>query len=203
MQRLLIATHNQAKVHELKEFLSDLPIELVSLSDIGIDKDVVEDGKTYEENAKKKALFFAQLTGLPAIADDGGIEIAALNGEPGIKSKRWLGYGATDEELQAHMVKVARKLPDDNRHASFVLVLTLALPDGRVWSSDGRVEGIIAKKPFKKYFRGFPFRLYFYLPDIKKYYHEKDLSPAEMKKYNHRFKAVKKLKPIIRRELKS
>lgn len=203
MQKLLIATHNQAKIFELKQFLADLPIELVSLSDLGIDKDVVEDGKTYEENAKKKALFFAKLTGLPAIADDGGIEIAALGGEPGIKSKRWLGYDATDGQLQAHMAKVARELPDGNRHASFVLVLTLALPDGRVWSTDGRVDGVIAEKPYKRYFRGFPFRLYFYLPDIKKYYHEKDLSPTEMQKYNHRFKAVAKLKPIIIRNLKS
>ncbi len=203
MQTLLIATHNKAKIYELKEFLSDLPVTLVSLSDLGIDTDVEEDGKTYEENSKKKALFFAKLTGLPAIADDGGIEIAALSGEPGVKSKRWLGYDATDGQLQAHMAKVARVLPDGNRHASFVLVLTLALPDGRTWSTEGRVEGIVVKKPFKKYFRGFPFRLYFYLPEIKKYYHEKDLSPSEMEKYNHRFKAVKKLKPIILKYLKS
>lgn len=202
MHKLLIATHNKAKIFELKQFLADLPVEFVSLSDMGIDRGVVEGGKTYEENAKKKALFFAELTGLPAIADDGGIEIAALDGEPGIKSKRWLGYDATDGQLQAHMAKVARELPDGNRHASFVLALALALPDGRVWSTDGRVDGVIAEKPYKRYFRGFPFRLYFYLPEIKKYYHEKDLSPEEMKTYNHRFKAVEKLKPIIRRELK-
>lgn len=203
MQTLLIATHNQAKVYELKQFLADVPVKLVSLSDLGIEKDIEEDGKTYEENAKKKALFFARLTGLPAIADDGGIEIAALNNDPGVKSKRWLGYDATDEELQAHMKKIARDLPESNRKASFVLVLTLALPNGKTWSTKGRVEGIIAKKPSKRYFRGFPFRLYFYLPKIQKYYHEKDLSPSEMKKYNHRYKAVQKLKPIILRHLKS
>ncbi|MGA2968005.1 MAG: non-canonical purine NTP pyrophosphatase, partial [Candidatus Levyibacteriota bacterium] len=95
--RLLIATKNQGKVGEFKEFLKDLPFEIVSLKDISIKEDIEENGKTYQENSQKKALFFAKLTSLPTIADDGGIEIVALNNDPGIKSRRWLGHEATDE----------------------------------------------------------------------------------------------------------
>lgn len=201
MKQLLIATHNQAKVIELKEFLADLPLQPASLSDLHITDDVEEDGKTFEENSQKKALFFSKLTGLPAIGDDGGLEIDALNGEPGVRSKRWLGHEATDEELLAHLEKVTKTLPDENRNVQMRLVLTLALPDGKMWSAEGKVRGIIAKKPKMNLLRGFPFRAYFYLPEIEKYYHEGDLTSSERTMYNHRFVAVETLKPIIKREL--
>src|SRR5439155_18492008 len=124
----------------------------------GITEDVEEDGKTYKENSQKKALFFAKKSGLMALSDDGGIEIAALNNEPGIHSRRWLGYSATDEELIKHMKKVSRELPDDNRTAFFKTVVSLALPSGKLWSVMGTVEGIIAKKPFLKLSKGYPYR---------------------------------------------
>ena len=89
MKKLLIGTHNPAKLQELSELFLDFPVELVSLSDVGITEDIEEDGKTYEENSQKKALFYAKKSGLPVISDDGGIEIAALNFQPGIHSKRW------------------------------------------------------------------------------------------------------------------
>ena len=201
MKKLLIATHNKGKVEELRQFLSDLPVELVSLSDVGITEDVVEDGKTYEENSVKKAVFYAQKSGLPAIADDGGLEIDALNGEPGVKSRRWLGRDATDEELAEHLARVAKSLPDENRTAHFRLVLTLALPDGSRWSAEGSVIGIIAKEALGVPLSGLPYRTYFYLPQVKRYYHEKDLPPAIMKRYNHRFKATQKLIPHIRKNV--
>lgn len=201
MQKLLIATKNKGKLREFAEFFSDLPVELVSLSDLNISDDVVENGMTYEENSQKKAIFYSKRSGLPAIADDGGLEISALNGTPGVRSRRWLGYESTDEELISHMKKVAADLPDDNRGACFVTVVSFSLPDGRVWSAWGEVDGIIAKKPLMKLLHGYPYRSFFFLPGIQKYYHESDLSPQEMRKYNHRFKAVEKLKPTIRSEL--
>ncbi|MBI4097207.1 MAG: non-canonical purine NTP pyrophosphatase [Candidatus Levybacteria bacterium] len=197
MQKLLIATKNKGKLQEFSDFLSDLPIRLVSLTDVGISDDVEEDGKTYEENSQKKALFYAKKSGLPAIADDGGIEIAALNGAPGVRSRRWIGYEASDEELTAHMKKVAVELPESNRDAKFVTVVSFALPDGTAWSAKGEVAGIIAKKPLTKLLRGYPYRSFFYLPDIQKYYHEESLTKEEMKRFNHRLKAVRQLRQII------
>src|SRR4051794_19206444 len=99
MKKLLIATHNPGKLNEFRMFLEGVPFEIISLSDVGITEDVEEDGTTYEENSQKKALFYAQKSGLPALSDDGGLEIVALNNQPGIHSRRWLGYPATDEEL--------------------------------------------------------------------------------------------------------
>lgn len=201
MQKLLIATHNSGKVFEFKKFLGELPLEIVSLSDMDINEDVEEDGKTYEENSQKKAIFYAKKSGLPSISDDGGIEISALNNEPGVHSRRWLGYDATDDELVEHMKKISQDLPENNRSAVFITVVTLALPNGKTWSVKGKVEGEIAKEPLLKILKGYPYRSFFYLPKIGKYYHESDLSHEEEKLYNHRYKAIQELKPIIEREL--
>jgi XTP/dITP diphosphohydrolase len=201
MHKLLIATHNKGKVHEFSEFLADLSVKLLSLSDVNITQDVEEDGQTYQENSQKKALYYSKLANLPAIADDGGLEIAALGGAPGIRSRRWLGHESSDEELIEHMKKVADQLPDTNRNAAFITVVSLALPNGNVWSVKGEVKGIIAKQPLMKHLEGYPYRSFFYIPEINKYYHESDLPPSEMKTYNHRFKAVMELKPVIYKAL--
>ena len=197
--KLLIATKNQGKVGEFKEFLKELPFEIVSLKDLNITEDIEEDGKTYQENSQKKALFFAKLSGLSTIADDGGIEIVALNNEPGIRSRRWLGYEATDEEIIGHMLKVSKELPKDNRQAFFKTIVTFALPNGKVWSVPGEVEGTISDKPYLKLLQGYPYRSFFFLPGINKFYHEGELSKEEERLYNHRYKAVQKLLPIIKK----
>lgn len=201
MKKLLIATHNPAKLHELSELLSDLPLELVSLSDVQITTEVEEKGTTYEENSQTKALSYANLSGLPALSDDGGIEIAALNNEPGVYSKVWLGEHSTEEQLIAHMQKVADELPDNNRTAYFKVVLSLALPDGKVWSVMGDIKGIVAKKPFIQQRKGYPYRSFFFLPKLNKFYFESELTAEEQKQYNHRVIAVEKLKPLLKKEL--
>jgi len=201
MQKLLIATTNKGKLKELAKFLADLPVQLLSLNDVGITDDLEETGKTYEENSKSKALFYAKKSGLPSIADDGGLEIDALGGIPGVKSRRWLGYEASDDKLVEHMLKVSKNLPKDNRDALFVVSISFALPDGRVWSASGKVEGIIAEKPHVKLLHGYPYRSFFFLPQVQKYYHESELTPQEMKKYNHRYIAISRLKPIIAKTL--
>ncbi len=198
---LLVATHNKGKILEISQFLSNLPYKITSLSNVGITEDVKEDGETYKENSQKKALFYAKLSNLPSIADDGGIEIVALNNQPGIHSRRWLGYLATDEEIINHMKKVSKELPDNNRKAFFKTIVSFALPNGKVWSVSGEVEGIIAKEPYIKELKGYPYRSFFYLPSLKKYYHETELTIDEQKLYNHRYKALQKLKPIIKRVL--
>src|SRR3989338_1265304 len=201
MKKLLIATANAGKLKEISNFLKDLPLKIVSLSDLGINDHVEEVGKNYEENSQLKALFYSKKSGLPTIADDGGIEISALDGAPGINSKRWLGKDSTEQDIINHMIKVARELPDDNRQAFFKTVISFALPNGKVWSVSGEVEGIIARKPYLKLLKGYPYRSFFYLPKIKKYYHEDQLDAVEEKEYNHRYKALQKLKPTIIKEL--
>lgn len=203
MQKLLIATKNVGKFGEFVVFLSDIPeIEPFSLKDVGINEDVEEDGLTYSENSLKKALFYAKKANMSVISDDGGIEIDALNGAPGVKSRRWLGHEATDEELISHMIKVSKELPENNRKAYFRTVITFALPNGRYFQEMGEVKGVIAKEPHLRALKGYPYRSFFYIPEIKKYYHESDLTQDEQKLYNHRYKAMQKLMPIIKSELK-
>ena len=201
MKKLLIATHNPGKKKEIVEFLSTFPVKLLTLSDVDITADVVEDGKTYLENSLKKAVFYADLSGLPAIADDGGLEIDHLGGEPGIHSRRWLGYTATDEELMDHIQKVSLELPDNKRTAKFVTVVTLALPSGKTWSKKGVVEGIIAKKPLLKKSKGYPYRSFFFLPELNKYYFETELTQEEKQKYNHRKIAINQLLNTLKKEI--
>jgi len=201
-KKLLIATHNPAKLHELRELLSDLSVDFVSLTEIGITEDIEENGKTYEENSQSKARFYAKKSGIPAVSDDGGIEIVALDFAPGIHSKRWLGENTTEDDLIAYMQKVANELPDDNRTAYFKVVLSFALPDGKVTSVSGEIKGIVAKEPFIQQRKGYPYRSFFFLPQLDKYYFESELSSQEQQHYNHRVIAVEKLKPILKKELK-
>jgi len=201
MKKLLIATTNEGKLKEISNFLKDLPLEIVALNDIGIKDDVEEIGKNYKENSQLKALFYAKKSNLPSISDDGGLEIEFFGGAPGIKSRRWVGANATEEDIISHMIKVAKNLPENNRKAFFKTVISLALPNGKVWSVNGEIKGIIAKKPYLKLLKGYPYRSFFYLPKLKKYYHEKELTDKEQKLYNHRYRAINKLRPIIMRKL--
>ena len=202
MKKLLLATTNKGKIKELSEFLRALPLKIVSLKDVEIDVDIEEDGNTYIENSQKKALLYAKLSGLAAISDDGGLEIEFLNGEPGVRSRRWLGYDATDEVLIEHLKKVVRSIPKDKRQATFTTVVSFALPNGGVWSEEGSISGILSQEPEPKLLEGYPYRSFFYLPQLKKFYHESELTQEEMKEYNHRYKAIAKLKPMIIKILK-
>ena len=201
MQKILIATTNSGKLSEIREYLADLPVEFVSLKDVGITQEVVEDGTTYEENSQKKALAYSQLADLPAIADDGGLEINALGGEPGVNSRYWAGEEGKDEDIVAKMMEVSKSLPDDNRGARFVACLSFALPTGEVWSVRDSTELVIPKEPLLKHLKGFPYRSFLIIPKIHKYYHESELTEEERKEYNHRYKALVKLQHIIKKEL--
>src|SRR3989344_7519292 len=132
--KLLIATTNPGKLVELSRFLADIPMSLVSLKDLDITDTVEETGKTFEENAILKAKYFCKKSGLPTLADDGGFEIDALGGEPGVKSHRWIHQDRedTDEELIAYTLEKMRGLPRAQRGAQLRLVLALVFPDGRV-----------------------------------------------------------------------
>lgn len=200
MKKLLIATHNPAKLEEIKKYLADLPIEFISLNDVGITEDVEETGKTFEENAILKAKYFSKKSGLPALADDAGLEIDIFNGEPGVYSKRWIGGRDTsDEELVAYAFKRMEGVPVEKRGAQMRLVLALADGDKVIATVEGILRGIVAEKPptfpMKK---GFPFRQIIYIPQIGKYYNQEELTEDEELKYNHRKQALEKLKPYLK-----
>lgn len=199
MKKILIATKNKGKVKEIKYFVEPLGFKIVSLVDVGIKEDVEETGKTYYENSKLKALYYAKLSKIPTLSDDGGLEIDALNGEPGVKSRRWLGHHSTDEELISHLLKILKKLPKNNRKAYLKAVITFALPNGKYFQAMGKIRGVLSKPPAKGKIKGYPFRAFFYIPKIKKYYLENELSKEEERVYNHRYKAIKKLSKVIKK----
>lgn len=198
---LLIATTNPGKLHELQDFLSDTPLDLVSLSDVGISTSVEETGKTFEENAILKARYYAKETGLVTIADDGGFEIDALGGEPGVKSHRWV-HGdreSTDEELVAYTFERMKDVPLANRQAQLRLVLVVVDPAGTILATaEDKVRGIVAVHPSETITPGFPYRSILYLPQIGKYYDQSVMTPEETERFNHRRRAVMYLKPFLR-----
>lgn len=127
--RLLVATRSAHKLAELRDLLAIDPAELVSLDDLGVEGDVDETGSTFEANARLKARHGARLTGLPTLADDSGLEVDALGGSPGVRTRRYAGANATDLENNAKLLAALAGLPPDRRTARYVCVLALALPD--------------------------------------------------------------------------
>ena len=193
--KLLLATHNEGKAKELKEFLVDFGVEALSLNDLNINDDIEETGATFTENAILKANFFAKKTGLPTLADDSGIEIDALNGEPGVKSRRWKGYPMTDQELIDYTLERLKNVPAEKRTCKFVTVLALVRPNKKVEFGFGSLAGIITEKQMIPIQNGYPFRSIFYVSRYKKMLGE--LSPAEHAEANHRHDALKQLKPFL------
>lgn len=203
MNKLLIATTNPGKLAEIKKYLSTVPIQFMGLKDVHITDSVEETGKTFKENAILKAKYYFQKSGLPTIADDGGFEIDALGGEPGVRSHRWIDptRESSDEELIAYTLEKMRGLPRAQRGAQLRLVLALVLPDGQLFTSESRVTGIVPVNPTGTYVKGFPFRSLLFLPAIQKYYNQDELTDEENAAYNHRKKALEKLIPIIKKYL--
>lgn len=193
MKKLLIGTTNSAKFEEFKKLLAQFPFEFVSAKDLNI-KEPEETGKTFEENALLKAKYYYEKSGIPTLADDGGFEIDALNGEPGVKSRRWIGREMSDEELISEVEKRMRDVPSDSRRCRLNLVLAVATPFGII-TSDSSVEGVVAEKTADKRIKGYPYRSLMYFPSYGKYYC--DLTEEEHEILNHRRHAIEKIKDIF------
>ncbi len=196
MIKLLIATTNPGKLREYKELLKGLALKLVSPKDLRIKKKPKEGGKTFQENAIKKAKFYSKMTGLVALADDSGLEIDYLKGEPGVKSRRWPGKEASDQELIDYTLKKLKGVPWSKRGAQFRVVLALAIPGKKVLTFEGKKRGIILVKPRGKLIPGYPFRSIFYLPKYGKSFNE--ISFKEEIKIGHRRKPIKKMIKFLR-----
>jgi XTP/dITP diphosphohydrolase len=151
--RIVVATRSAHKLRELRELL-DLPgLELLSLDELGVPGEPIEDGETFETNARIKARYAARATGLPALADDSGLEVDALDGRPGVRTRRYAGPNATDGQNNAKLLRELAGLPADGRGARYVCVLALATPDEaapgglRLTSRRGTSRGRIATEP--------------------------------------------------------
>ena len=199
--KLLIATTNPGKFAEITRFLSDIPVQLVSLKDVGIQESPEETGTTFTQNAILKAQWYCKKSGLPTLADDGGFEIDALGGAPGVKSHRWIhgDRDDTDEELIAYTMKRMDGVPEEKRGAQLRVVLALAAPGRPVQTSEEKIRGIIALSPSPDRCKGFPYRSLLYLPELGKFYNHDVLTPEENERFNHRKKAIETLKPVILR----
>ncbi len=193
--RLLIATNNQGKVRELQEILSDLHVELVTPTQIGLTLEVEEDGFTYEENAAKKALAFAHASRLIALADDSGLEVDALDGAPGLHSARYSPKtGATDADRRAYLLEKLTGKPHPWT-ARFHATIAVATPEGEVQFAEGNCPGEVI--PEERGSGGFGYDPIFFLPELGRTMAE--LPAAEKNRLSHRARAAQAARPILAR----
>jgi XTP/dITP diphosphohydrolase len=185
---LVIATRNKGKTQEIKALLKGFPVEIKNLDDFGPIPHLEEDGDTFDENAYKKASFAARILGLPALADDSGLIVEALDGAPGIHSARYAGENATDEQRYL-------KLLDDmegktNRKAAFECVISIAVPTGPALTYEARCEGLITTEPAGS--NGFGYDPVFLYTPLNKTFAQ--ITREEKNRISHRGRALAELK---------
>jgi XTP/dITP diphosphohydrolase len=163
-QILVLASTNKGKTREIQDLLKDFPLDIKNLTDFGPIPPVIEDGATFDDNAYKKAAFTARVLGYPAMADDSGLCVEALDGAPGVRSARYAGDHATDADNVAKLL--ADLAPHDNRKAAFECVISIAVPTGAALTYEGRCEGIITREPAGE--NGFGYDPLFFYPDFGK-----------------------------------
>ncbi len=193
VKELVLATRNKDKGRELAALLGDLGIVIKTLAEFPDAPEVIEDGETCEANAVKKAVAIAHYTGLPAVADDTGLEVEALGGRPGVYAARYAGEDATYEDNWRKLLRELEGVPREKRRARFVTVAALAEPNGSVRTTTGLLEGFIAEKPAGT--EGFGYDPVFCVPELGKTLAE--LSPEEKNRISHRGRAFAKVREIL------
>jgi XTP/dITP diphosphohydrolase len=202
MRRLLIATTNPAKLAEYRLLLRDIELDLVSLSDLGIVEAPEESGATFEENALIKAGYYFERSRTATLADDGGLEIDALGGEPGVRSHRWLNSGGddSDEALVDEVMRRMKDVPVGRRSARLRAATALIYDDGaRVHRrvAEAAIEGVIAERPYPILRAGFPYRAVLFIPERNCFVGE--LGDEEEAKISQRRVALAKLRDDLER----
>lgn len=182
--KVVLASHNQKKMVEMKAILSQMGVEVLSQAEVGVDLEPEETGTTFEENARIKAQAVMQATGLPAIADDSGLMVDALGGDPGVYSARYGGPGLDDTGRWQLLLK--NMAGESNRACKFVSVICCAFPDGGEVMARGECPGILAQGPSGD--GGFGYAPIFYLPQLGKTMAQ--LTPAEKNQISHRARAL-------------
>ncbi len=186
--RVVLASHNPHKLKEISKITEKFGIELILQSELGVDIDVEETGTTFEENSYLKAEAVMKATGLPALADDSGIAVDALNGEPGIYSARYgFDESLNDWDRMMLLLKNTEHVPDSERQAQFVCVITFITPEGETIQARGEVHGVLTREPRGE--NGFGYDPIFYYPPFGKTTAE--ASPEEKNEVSHRANALK------------
>lgn len=192
---LVLATHNRHKVTELIQLLGGLGITIRTLDEFPEAPEVVEDGDTCEANAVKKACAIAEYTGLPAVADDTGLEVDALGGRPGVYAARYAGEGATYEDNCRKLLGELRGVPREQRTACFVTVAAIALPSDGIRVARGTLDGLIAEEASGT--AGFGYDPVFLIPELGMTLAQ--LSADHKNRISHRAKAFTKMREIVKR----
>ena len=190
MDKIIFATGNEGKMKEVRMILEDLGLPVLSLKDAGITADVEENGTTFEENAQIKAKAIMEMTGALVLADDSGLEVDALDKEPGIYSARYMGHDTSYHIKNQNIIDRLEGKVGEERSARFVCAIAAAFPDGRVLITRGTMEGQIGYE--EKGENGFGYDPIFYLPEYQCY--SAELSLEEKNKLSHRGKALRLMK---------
>jgi XTP/dITP diphosphohydrolase len=190
---ILIASGNQGKLKEFEQLLQDLPVRLVSLKQLTAAPEVVEDGASFLENARKKAQQLADYSKMITLADDSGLEVDCLQGAPGVLSARFAGENSSDSRNNQKLLRLLEGVPLEKRTARFKCCLVLAYPGGRQYWTEGECEGLIGFEPKGNY--GFGYDPLFYLPELNASMGE--ISPDQKNSLSHRARALQKMRKIV------
>lgn len=195
IKRIIFATGNEGKMREVRMIMEDLNIEVFSMKEAGVTVDVEENGSTFEENAVIKATEISRLTGEVVLADDSGLEVDALNKEPGIHSARYMGYDTSYHIKNQSLIDRLEGKEGEERSARFVCAIAAAFPDGRVITTRATMEGQIGYE--EKGENGFGYDPVFYLPEYQCY--SAELPLEEKNKLSHRGKALELMKEELKK----
>ena len=194
MSKVVLASSNSHKLKELQAMLSEFDFELLSLKDVGLaGLDIPEEGDTFEANSLYKAEVVSRMTGHPAIADDSGLMVAFLDGAPGVYSARYAGEPKSDRANNAKLVDALKGVPESDRGAKFVTVITFYINEDTVLTARGEVEGRILEEERGE--GGFGYDPLFYVQSLGKTFAE--LSSEEKNAISHRGRAIKKLQSLL------
>lgn len=191
--RIVFATGNVCKMREIRMIMEDMGMEILSMKEIGINPDIVEDGTTFTENAIIKAKAVAALTDAIVLADDSGLEIDALNKEPGIYSARYMGEDTSYRLKNANLIERLEGVPDEKRTARFVCAIAAVLPNGELLTTLGTVEGRIGYE--EKGANGFGYDPIFFLPEFG--CTSAELTDEQKNEISHRGKALRAMKELL------
>jgi XTP/dITP diphosphohydrolase len=194
MKKIIFATGNKDKMREIKEIMADEPVEILSMKEAGISVDVDENGKTFEENSLIKARAIAEQTDAIVLADDSGLEIDYLNGEPGVYSARYMGENTSYDIKNKNLIERLDGVAKEDRTARFVCAIAAVLPDGRELVTRQTMEGYIGYEPDGE--NGFGYDPIFYLDEFG--CSSAAISPEQKNAVSHRGKALRAMKEMLK-----